>query len=84
MYDELLQSVKALLNARAELPRRAVDHYKESTGFKEVLKRMGRVTYEYDYRVALARFHSLHPDSEVEEDLFTIRPEDDSKPMERQ
>ncbi|RRT60426.1 hypothetical protein B296_00039909, partial [Ensete ventricosum] len=29
MDDELLQSVKALENARAELSRQAVDHYKE-------------------------------------------------------
>ncbi|RRT49967.1 hypothetical protein B296_00026638 [Ensete ventricosum] len=84
MDDELLQSVKALENARTELPSQAVDHYKESTDFKEGLKRMGRVTYEYGYRVALARFHSLHPDSEAEEDPFTIRPKDDSVPMERQ
>ncbi|RWW80154.1 hypothetical protein BHE74_00011522 [Ensete ventricosum] len=84
MDDELLQSMKALESARAELPRQAVDNYKESTGFKEGLKRMGRVTYEYGYRVALARFRSLHPDSEVEEDPFTVKPEDDSVPMERQ
>ncbi|RRT61959.1 hypothetical protein B296_00019665 [Ensete ventricosum] len=45
---------------------------------------MGRVAYEYSYRVALARFRSSHPDSEVEEDPFTIRPEDDSMPIERQ
>ncbi|RWV77256.1 hypothetical protein GW17_00061939, partial [Ensete ventricosum] len=84
MDDELLQAVKALENARAELPRQAVDRYKESASFKEGLKRMGRVTYEYGYRVALARFHSLHPDSEVEEDPFTIHPEDDLVPIERQ
>ncbi|RRT39329.1 hypothetical protein B296_00044465 [Ensete ventricosum] len=84
MDDELLQSVKALESARAELPRQAVDDYKESAGFKEGLKRMGRVTYEYGYRVALARFRSLHPDSEVEEDPFTIRPKDNSVPMEKQ
>ncbi|RRT38072.1 hypothetical protein B296_00022650 [Ensete ventricosum] len=41
MDDELLQVVKALENARAELPRQAVDRYKESVGFKEGLKRMG-------------------------------------------
>ncbi|RWW36726.1 hypothetical protein BHE74_00058229 [Ensete ventricosum] len=82
--DELLQSVKALENARAELPRQAVYRYKESVGFKEGLKRMGRVTYEYGYRVALARFHALHPDSEVEKDPFTIHPEDDLVSMERQ
>ncbi|RRT40372.1 hypothetical protein B296_00035312 [Ensete ventricosum] len=84
MDDELLQSVKALENARAELPRKAVDHYKESTGFKKGLKRMGQVTYEYRYRVALDRFHALHSDSEVEEDPFTIHPEDDLVLMERQ
>ncbi|RRT72200.1 hypothetical protein B296_00024241 [Ensete ventricosum] len=72
MDDELLQSVKALESARAELSRQAIDDYKELAGFKEGLKRMGRVTYEYGYRVALARFRSLHPDSEVEEDPFTV------------
>ncbi|RRT63748.1 hypothetical protein B296_00029275 [Ensete ventricosum] len=84
MDDELLQAVKALENARTELPRQAIVQYKESAGFKEGLKRMGRITYEYEYRVALARFHARHPDSEVEEDLFTIHPEDDLVPMERQ
>ncbi|RRT45238.1 hypothetical protein B296_00023453 [Ensete ventricosum] len=44
---------------------------------------MGRVTYEYGYRVALAHFHALHSDSEVEEDPFTIHPEDDLVLMER-
>ncbi|RZR75564.1 hypothetical protein BHM03_00062141 [Ensete ventricosum] len=41
MDDELLQAVKALENARAELPRQSIDRYKESVGFKEGLKRMG-------------------------------------------
>ncbi|RRT53823.1 hypothetical protein B296_00031583 [Ensete ventricosum] len=68
MDDELLQSVKALESARAELPKQAIDHYKESAGFKEGLKRMGRVTYEYGYQVTLARFRALHPDSKVEQD----------------
>ncbi|RRT84840.1 hypothetical protein B296_00006053 [Ensete ventricosum] len=84
MDNELLHAVKALENARTELPRQAVIQYKESTGFKEGLKRMGRVTYEYEYRVALARFHARHPNSEVKEDPFTIHPEDDLVPMERQ
>ncbi|RRT32982.1 hypothetical protein B296_00057265 [Ensete ventricosum] len=84
MDDELLQAVKALESARAELPRQSVVQYKELLGFKEGLKRMGRVTYEYRYRVALARFHARHPDTEVEEYPFTIHPEDDLVPMERQ
>ncbi|RZS28519.1 hypothetical protein BHM03_00062111 [Ensete ventricosum] len=66
MDDKLLQAVKALESARAELPRQTVIQYKESLGFKEGLKRIGRVTYEYGYRVALARFHTQHPDAEVE------------------
>ncbi|RZS08633.1 hypothetical protein BHM03_00039643, partial [Ensete ventricosum] len=84
MDDELLQSLKALESARAKLPKQVVDRYKESVGFKEGLKRMGWVTYEYRYRVALARFRALHTDSEVEEDPFTIHPEDDLVPMKRQ
>ncbi|RWW37499.1 hypothetical protein BHE74_00057365 [Ensete ventricosum] len=84
MDDELLQAVKALESARAELPRQSVVQYKESFGFKEGLKMMGWVTYEYGYRVALACFHARHPDAEVEEDPFTIHLEDDMVPMERQ
>ncbi|RZS04693.1 hypothetical protein BHM03_00035068 [Ensete ventricosum] len=84
MDDELLQSVKALESTRVELPKQVVDRYKESVGFKEGLKRMGRVTYEYEYRVTLTRFRALHPDSEVEEDPFTIHPEDALVPMKRQ
>ncbi|RWW54347.1 hypothetical protein BHE74_00039079 [Ensete ventricosum] len=81
--DDLLKSVKELESMRVELSRRAIDYYKGSTDFKEGLKRMGRVSYKYGYRVALAHFGALHPDSEVEENPFTIQPEDDSVPMER-
>ncbi|RRT38658.1 hypothetical protein B296_00013587 [Ensete ventricosum] len=84
MDDELLQAVKALESTRAELPKQMVVQYKESLDFKEGLKRMGWVTYEYGYRVTLARFHARHPDAEVEEDPFTIHPEDDLVPIERQ
>ncbi|RRT77492.1 hypothetical protein B296_00022309 [Ensete ventricosum] len=76
--------MKALESARAKLPRQAVVQYKESLGFKDELKRMGQVTYEYGYRVALAHFHAQHLDAEVEEDPFTIHPEDDLVSMERQ
>ncbi|RRT31415.1 hypothetical protein B296_00049549 [Ensete ventricosum] len=84
MDDELLQAVKDLESARAELPKQSIVQYKESLGFKEGLKRMDRVTYEYGYRVALARFRARYPDADVEEDPFTIHPEDDLVPMERQ
>ncbi|RWV96275.1 hypothetical protein GW17_00041030 [Ensete ventricosum] len=56
MDDKLLKLMKDLESARVELPRRAIDDYKDSADFKEGLKRMGRVTYKYGYRVALARF----------------------------
>ncbi|RZS03617.1 hypothetical protein BHM03_00033810 [Ensete ventricosum] len=84
MDDELLQAVKALESARAKLPRQLVVQYMESLSFKEGLKRIGRVMYEYGYRVALARFRARHPDAEVEEHSFTIHPEDDLVSMERQ
>ncbi|RRT31994.1 hypothetical protein B296_00055016 [Ensete ventricosum] len=84
MDDELLQAVKDLESARAELPRQSVVQYKESLGFKEGLNMMGGVTYEYGYRVALARFGARHPDADVKEDQFIIHPEDDLMPMERQ
>ncbi|RWW38819.1 hypothetical protein BHE74_00055911 [Ensete ventricosum] len=45
------------------------------------LPRQTVVTYEYEYRVALSHFHAQHRDAEVEEDLFTIHPEDDLVPM---
>ncbi|RZR94729.1 hypothetical protein BHM03_00023487 [Ensete ventricosum] len=80
MDDDVLQAVKA----RAELPRQTIVQYKESLGFKEGLKRMSRVTYEYGYRVALARFHARYPDVEVEEDPFTIHLKDNLVPMQRQ
>ncbi|RWW44304.1 hypothetical protein BHE74_00049945 [Ensete ventricosum] len=84
MDDELLQAVKDLESTRAELPGQAVARNKGSLGFKEGLKRMGRVTYEYGYQVALARFRARYPDANIEEDPFTIHPEDDLVPMERQ
>ncbi|RWW53941.1 hypothetical protein BHE74_00039515 [Ensete ventricosum] len=84
MDDELPQVVKTLESARTELPKQTVVQYKESLGFKEGLKRMGRVTNKYGYRVALARFHARYPDAEVEEDPFTIDPEDNLVPMQRQ
>ncbi|RZS13661.1 hypothetical protein BHM03_00045304 [Ensete ventricosum] len=76
--DDPLKSMKDLESARAELSKQTIDDYKGSASFKEGLKRMGRVVYEYGYWVALARFRSSHPESEVEEDPFTIKPEDAS------
>ncbi|RWW63945.1 hypothetical protein BHE74_00028844, partial [Ensete ventricosum] len=80
--------------AAAEKRASELEKELEKTKCDRQLQRVGRLqerpeegglsTYEYGYRVALARFRSLHLDSEVEEDPFTIKPEDDSIPMERQ
>ncbi|RWV92754.1 hypothetical protein GW17_00044842 [Ensete ventricosum] len=82
--DDLLKAMKELETQRIELPKKTIEDYKESIGFRWGLQRMGQVSYEYGYRVALARFQARYPDSEVEDDPFTIRPEDDSVQMETQ
>ncbi|THU57638.1 hypothetical protein C4D60_Mb03t05640 [Musa balbisiana] len=56
--------------------KEAIEAYKKSEGFELGLIRMGRVSYEYGYKVALGRFRALPPDSEVEEDPFSSHPED--------
>ncbi|RRT57723.1 hypothetical protein B296_00012869 [Ensete ventricosum] len=72
MDDELLQSVKALESARAELPRQAIDNYRESTGFKEDLKRMAEshTNMQVEILVQLLAGCSLfvYLDSECRED----------------
>ncbi|RZR76329.1 hypothetical protein BHM03_00001015 [Ensete ventricosum] len=55
--------------------------YKESHGFQLGLQRSGQATYEYGYRVALARFRARHPNLEIEEDLFATLPKNDNVKM---
>ncbi|RWV78556.1 hypothetical protein GW17_00060453 [Ensete ventricosum] len=57
-FEKMQQEKNEALHVRAELPKRAIDDYKGSAGFKEGLKRMGQVSYKYGYRVALARFRT--------------------------
>lgn len=40
------------------------------------------MTYEYEYRVALAWFRSKYPDPEIEENPFGSLPKDDNMPIE--
>lgn len=61
--------------------KKAIAEYKESRGFQLGLQRTGQVTYEYGYRVALARFRARYPDLEIEEDPFVNLPEDDNVQM---
>ncbi|RZS07385.1 hypothetical protein BHM03_00038216 [Ensete ventricosum] len=65
----------------ANLPKQAVEEYKDSIKFKLGMHRMGRVSYEYGYQLMLARFQAQYLDFEVEENPFTIQPEDNSVPM---
>ncbi|RZR82231.1 hypothetical protein BHM03_00008613 [Ensete ventricosum] len=45
------------------------------------LVRMGKVSLEYDYQLALARLRARHPGVEIEEDPFTLLLEDADIPM---
>ncbi|THU59657.1 hypothetical protein C4D60_Mb07t04370 [Musa balbisiana] len=61
--------------------KEAIEAYKKSEGFELGLTRMGRVSYEYGYKVALGRFRACPPSSEVEEDPFSSHPEDQDVDM---
>ncbi|RRT73091.1 hypothetical protein BHM03_00026947 [Ensete ventricosum] len=52
---ELLELTRSKDALRVDLPKRAVEDYKKSPGFEMGLVRMGRVSLEYDYQLALAR-----------------------------
>ncbi|RRT67566.1 hypothetical protein B296_00016293 [Ensete ventricosum] len=64
-----------------DLPKQAIEDYKKSLGFEMGLVWMGQVSFEYGYRVALARFQARYPDLEIEEDAFKILPEDSNVSM---
>ena len=69
------------MSQRPEKDRKLIEDYKESSGFQLGLVRSGQVTYEYGYRIALARFKARHPNLEVEENPFASCPEDLSVDM---
>ncbi|RWW44397.1 hypothetical protein BHE74_00049846 [Ensete ventricosum] len=80
---ELEQEVKLLRssldgarNDRARLEddvddQKAVGAYKASRGFESGLEKMGRVSYEFRYRVVLERLWGMHSDIMIELDPFT-------------
>ncbi|RRT41828.1 hypothetical protein B296_00057511 [Ensete ventricosum] len=49
---------------------KAVTAYKASREFESSLEQMGRVNYEFRYRVALERLWGKHPEIAIEQDLF--------------
>ncbi|RWV76882.1 hypothetical protein GW17_00062381 [Ensete ventricosum] len=79
--DDLLKAMKENEALKTKMPRKCIMDDKEFTGFGWGLCRMSQVSYEYGYRVALARFQSWYPDLEVGTNPFTEKPEDSSLPM---
>ncbi|RRT70768.1 hypothetical protein B296_00009162 [Ensete ventricosum] len=82
--DDLLKAMKENETMKVELPKKSIKDYKESVRFEWKLRRMGQVSYEYGYRVTLARFQTRYPDLEVDDDSFTGQPEDSLVLMETQ
>ncbi|RWV78620.1 hypothetical protein GW17_00060380, partial [Ensete ventricosum] len=73
---ELLNLARSKEALREDLPKRAIEEYKESPGFEMGLIRMGRVSLEYEYQLALAQLQARHPAVEIELDPFVTLPED--------
>ncbi|RWW40137.1 hypothetical protein BHE74_00054469 [Ensete ventricosum] len=76
METELLDLARSKEALREDLPKRAVEKYKELPGFEMGLMWMGRVSLEYRYQLALARLQARHPGVEIELDPFVTLLED--------
>ncbi|RRT72496.1 hypothetical protein B296_00008640 [Ensete ventricosum] len=55
---------------------KVVATYKASRGFESSLEKMGRVSYEFEYRVTLEQLWEKHPEIVIEQDPFVEYPED--------
>ncbi|THU50435.1 hypothetical protein C4D60_Mb06t20200 [Musa balbisiana] len=71
---EASEALDAEIRQRLAKDKKLLEDYKGSSGFQLGLVRTGRVSYEYGYRIALARFKARHPDLEVAEDPFDSFP----------
>ncbi|RWW15958.1 hypothetical protein GW17_00020181 [Ensete ventricosum] len=88
-----LESLKTKLKVEGQ---KAVTAYKGSQGFESDLEKMGRVSYEFGYWVALERLRGKHPDIMIKLDPFAEcledanvemdldQPFNDSTPSEKQ
>ncbi|RZS23100.1 hypothetical protein BHM03_00055964 [Ensete ventricosum] len=70
---ETITFLEAKLKAEGQ---KAVATYKASREFESGLEKMGRVSYEFGYRVALERLRGKHPDIIIERDPFAECSED--------
>ncbi|RRT31711.1 hypothetical protein B296_00044933 [Ensete ventricosum] len=84
LREELEKTKRERGLLRRKASEKELQEVRGHLGDAQQLLREVLVTYEYGYRVVLARFRARHPNTEVEEDLFTIHPEDDLVSMERQ
>ncbi|THU54594.1 hypothetical protein C4D60_Mb10t26760 [Musa balbisiana] len=64
------EALEAEIRLRPEKDKKLIEDYKGSSGFQLGLVRTGRVSYEYGYRIALARFKARNPNAVVAEDPF--------------
>ncbi|RWW77801.1 hypothetical protein BHE74_00013997 [Ensete ventricosum] len=76
MEIELLDLARSKEALQEDLPKRAIEEYKESLGFEMGLVWMGRVSLEYGYQLDLTRLQAWHPGVEIELDPFITLPED--------
>ncbi|RWW45511.1 hypothetical protein BHE74_00048650 [Ensete ventricosum] len=79
LEGDVLSLTEAAAFLKAELKSegpKAVTAYKASQGFELGLEKIGRVSYEYRYWVALERLRGKHPEIAIEQDPFAKCPND--------
>ncbi|RRT69108.1 hypothetical protein B296_00026524 [Ensete ventricosum] len=79
LEGDVLSLTEAMTLLKAELKAkgpRAVAAYKASRGFESGLEKMGRVSYEFGYRVALERLRRKYSKITIEQDPFAKCPDD--------
>ncbi|RWW53488.1 hypothetical protein BHE74_00040014 [Ensete ventricosum] len=79
LEGDVLSLTKAVAFLEVELKvegLKAVATYKASRGFESGLEKMGRVSYEFRYRMVLKRLQGKHPEIMIEQDPFVECPDD--------
>ncbi|RRT34180.1 hypothetical protein B296_00059010 [Ensete ventricosum] len=74
MEIELLDLARSKEALREDLPKRAIEKYKESPWFEMGFVGTGWVSLEYGYQLALARLQARHPRVEIELDPLSPFP----------
>ncbi|RWW12291.1 hypothetical protein GW17_00024051 [Ensete ventricosum] len=75
--ERMRTELESLRSQRREFEQeKVVAAYKASRGFESGLEKMGKVSYEFGYRVVLEQLRGKHPDVMIELDPFAKCPED--------